>query len=181
LARYPSLLRLADSSCRCCWSPPPLNQPALVPKALRSPFGTQLYLRRQRLYYNMRNWIMAVLYLSTTLYIVKMKKHLFLGSTFMIIIRGATVPFKMKIKIFIFFERRLFPRGGSECSVCCLNHPAINTWSLEQKSPRRNVRRKSNCTVQNGICYIKEAICIEHQTKLKELRNNICGDFDIYQ
>merc|ERR1711874_20330 len=26
-----------------------------VPKALRSPFGTQLYLRRQRLYYNMRN------------------------------------------------------------------------------------------------------------------------------
>jgi len=28
----------------------------------------------------------------------------------------------------------------------------------------------------------KEAICIEHQIKLKkELRNNICSDFDKYQ
>ena len=52
--------------------------------------------------------------------------------------------------IFIFWRKTICK--GRECVLfCCLNHPAINTWSLEQKSTRRNVRRKSNCTVQNGI------------------------------
>ena len=73
-----------------------------VPKALRSPFGTQLYLRRQRLYYNMRNWIMAVLYMSTTLYIVKMQNNIYFWGQPLSMIWGATVPLQMKI-IFNFF------------------------------------------------------------------------------
>jgi len=180
LARYPLLLRLADSSCRWCWYPPPLHQPALVPKGPQEsiwhptiPQAAAAILQHAKLNY-------GCVILSTTLYICeKAKEHLFLGSTFMIMIWGATVPLRMKIIYFNFFKNISKGRGWV---LCLLSKTILQLiWSLDQKSPGRNVRRKSNCTVQNGIFAIKRSDMYWTSDQIKkELRKNICGDFDNY-
>ena len=143
LARYPLLLRLAESSlllllvsttstpaCSCAKGPQePIWHPTI-------PQAAAAILQHAKLNYG------CVIFEHHSLYCENAKQHLFLGSTFMIMIWGATVPLRMKI-IFLFFEENNYFQGeGVSALVCCLNHPAINTWSLEQKSYQAECKEK---------------------------------------
>merc|ERR1711872_213527 len=120
--------------------------------------------RRQRLLQHAKlNY--GCVYLSTTLYCENAKQHLFLGSTFT---RCHSAIEKEFIFLLFFEDEKQFLRGEGECSICYLNHPAINNWSLLQNLVRLNVRRKSNCIVQNGKCYIRNRYVIEQQTTIEK-------------
>ena len=116
LARYPLLLRLAESSvlllrvsttstpaCSCAKGPQePIWQPTI-------PQAAAAILQHAKLNYG------CVIFEHHSLYCENAKQHLFLGSTFMIMIWGATVPLRMKI-IFLFFEENYLQGEG----VCAL-------------------------------------------------------------
>jgi hypothetical protein len=66
----------------------------------------------------------CVIFEHHSLYCENEKRHLVLGSTFMIMIRGATVPLRMKIE-FIFFWKKTISKGRGWV-LCLLSKPSCN-------------------------------------------------------